>query len=79
MSSTDLACRAQYKRAPSPALRDENDTPQNYLDSHGVEHAFETTAPKLSEIDDELHSTISSIETAAPLSSKSDFIVKHVK
>ncbi|GAA5891640.1 hypothetical protein JCM8208_007354 [Rhodotorula glutinis] len=57
------------------------DKPERYVDSHGVSHdvAFEEAPPNLAELRDDTLDEITEIQTAAPLSSKSDFITKTVK
>ncbi|GAA5826106.1 hypothetical protein JCM3770_003829 [Rhodotorula araucariae] len=55
------------------------DQPARYLDAHGVLHDFEEEPRKLSELDDVSVEKILEIQTATPLSSKSDFVTKHVK
>ncbi|GAA5992971.1 hypothetical protein JCM10908_000775 [Rhodotorula pacifica] len=67
------------KKASPPPLPEPGASPQKYIDSHGIEHAFEEQAPLLSEMDEVLREQIAAVETTTPLSSKSDFIVKHVK
>ena len=74
LSPFDLQYRK--KATPPPSA---GELPQTYIDSHGVEHAFAEQAPLLSEMDEPMREMIASIETTTPLSSKSDFIVKHVK
>lgn len=68
----------QYRKkaTPPPSV---GEAPQKYIDSHGIEHALAEQAPLLSEMDEPMREAIASIETTTPLSSKSDFIVKHVK
>ncbi|BGP51473.1 hypothetical protein JCM10450v2_007415 [Rhodotorula kratochvilovae] len=69
-----------YRKKGSPdADAPARDQPEHYLDAHGVLHDFEEEPRKLSEIDDVSMQKILEIQTAAPLSSKSDFITKHVK
>ncbi|KPV71995.1 uncharacterized protein RHOBADRAFT_56135 [Rhodotorula graminis WP1] len=75
------------KTAPAQAQPDPvqastaGDKPERYIDSHGVSHdvAIEAAAPALSELADEAIDSIAEIQTAAPLSSKADFITKTVK
>ncbi|CEQ41752.1 SPOSA6832_03505 [Sporobolomyces salmonicolor] len=50
-----------------------------FVDSKGVLRGFETKTPPLAELDQAEIDRIREIETTVPLSSKSDFIVKHVK
>ncbi|BGP35067.1 hypothetical protein JCM10296v2_006897 [Rhodotorula toruloides] len=69
-------------RAKATAAQEEADAPlgkDQYFDSHGVTQSFDTVSPKLNEIDDFSREKILEIQTASPLSSKSDFVVKHVK
>ncbi|GAA5866067.1 hypothetical protein JCM3774_000014 [Rhodotorula dairenensis] len=67
------------KKATPPPQSEPGAAPQKYIDSHGVEHAFAEEAPLLSEMDESMRDQIAAVETTTPLSSKSDFIVKHVK
>lgn len=71
----------QYRKRPEVPLKidPECGSRTSYIDSCGVEHAFQTAPPSLAELDEDLRAQIMAVETAAPLSSKSDFIVKHVK
>lgn len=86
---TDPHPPAQYGKAatPDPAPEPEKRGPaagadgglMTYVDAHGVMREFEEVPPKLFELDDETMDKICEVQTAAPLSSKSDLITKHVK
>ncbi|GAA5983366.1 hypothetical protein JCM11641_006047 [Rhodosporidiobolus odoratus] len=68
------------KKAAPPADDDNNAEPQpGYIDSHGAAQAFDEVLPELSTIDEYELDRIREIETVAPLSSKSDLIVKALK
>ncbi|GAA5838983.1 hypothetical protein JCM9279_002557 [Rhodotorula babjevae] len=72
---------ASDQAQPEPNKSATGDKPERYVDSHGVTHdvAFEEATPELSELHDATLDQIAEIQTAAPLSSKSDFITKTVK
>ncbi|GAA6044440.1 hypothetical protein JCM8097_006647 [Rhodosporidiobolus ruineniae] len=77
----------KYRPKAGPAEEEDEDAdaasatkPSGYVDSHGVAHDdLEPPPPELSTLDEVELDRIRSVATAAPLSSKSDMIVKHVK
>ncbi|BGP27363.1 proteophosphoglycan 5 [Rhodotorula toruloides] len=69
-------------RAKPAAAPEEANAPlgkDQCIDSQDITQSFDTVAPKLNEIDESSREKILEIQTALPLSSKSDFVAKHVK
>ncbi|BGP19791.1 hypothetical protein JCM10213_003100 [Rhodosporidiobolus nylandii] len=70
----------KYRARLPPVPVDEDEEPAAaYIDSNGVSHAFDLPVPELSRLEDHELDRIREVDTAEPLSSKSDFIAKHVK
>ncbi|GAA5889557.1 hypothetical protein JCM5296_005984 [Sporobolomyces johnsonii] len=77
------AVKYRRKDVPLQPTDEDQESPEKdetkFVDSKGVLRGFETKTPPLAELDQAELDRIREIETTAPLSSKSDFIVKHVK